>query len=492
MDNGFKMGPRKRKMAEQTTTTLKTIIDEGTPNPFQPSGKLKRSPPVKSNKTSQTGSTAPRDETSSIVDTTKEDFCQTPRAVMVTSKILPTISLQVTRSSPNQEFMLKMRKEETSAMESIKKVIVKIKTALKRQKNISMDVREGIQEIDELICIAETSRSSWVKVEKERQIGTRISKNKAENAENTPLTSIAKRTAESPLEQTAEIKKRRNAEGKNLEEWKTVRHRKTPRKKKSGEIKENTNKNAKENTRNKRARKMPLKHKPEALILKPTEGHSYAEVLKTLRENGNKESDVKVKTIRKTKTGSMLIELERGERVNPELFNKMKEVMKDSAEVRSGTANVTLNIRDLDALTTTEEVAQAIVDAIQIEESEMKIKISKPNSRELVQAYVTMPPKKAEELLTVESVKIGWCRVKVRRHILRRKCFRCFGTGHEQWNCTGPDRRGQGLCIRCGNTGHVMKNCTQARKCCLCIEAGYEPIDHLPASGKCKAAKRQL
>lgn len=490
MDNGFKMGPIKRKMAENTK--LKNAINTKIVNPFQPSGKLKRSPLGGSCKTPQvTISSSPRSETTPIVDMTKEDFFQTPKAAMAVTDITPANSKQPSRGSPNQEFISKMRKEEASAMGDIKKVLIKIKAALRRQKNISIDVKDGIQEVEELICIAETSRSSWIKVEMERQ--TDMGKNNTENAENTPLTSIVKRTAESPLEKPEETKKRKNVDGKNLEEWRTVSRRKTRVQNKATRKKEEiAEKRAEGNPRSKVAKKVPLKNKPEALIIKPTEGHSYADVLKNLRDNRSRETDVKVRTIRKTKTGSMLVELERGERVNPELFSKVKEIMKNSAEVRSSTAKVTLNIRDLDALTTTEEVAHAIGDAIKIEEDEMKIKVSKPNSRELIQAYVTLPSTEAEKLLRVETVKIGWCRVRVRRHTMQRRCFRCFGTGHEQWNCTGPDRRGQGLCIRCSNSGHMMKNCTQTPKCCLCVEAGYEPIDHLPAFGKCRVVRKQL
>lgn len=64
---------------------------------------------------------------------------------------------------------------------------------MKKQRNIN--VKEGAQQIDEYICIVETSRAGWLKVEKESQKNAtnsrekntgRLAKLRTPAAENSP------------------------------------------------------------------------------------------------------------------------------------------------------------------------------------------------------------------------------------------------------------------------------------------------------------------
>ena len=187
----------------------------------------------------------------------------------------------------------------------------------------------------------------------------------------------------------------------------------------------------------------------------------------------------------------MLLELEKGEKVIPELFNKVKGLVKNTADVQNKKPIISLNIRDLDALTSPEEVMAAVATLVQVDTADLKLNITKPNAREQVQAFVTLPKTEGENLLKIGVIKVGWCRVKIRLNTVQQKCFKCFGIGHSQWNCSGPDRKEQGLCIRCGEAGHKMRDCKNTAKCCLCAEAGHNPVDHLPASGRCWMRRRQ-
>lgn len=390
------------------------------------------------------------------------------------------------RNTPNQEFITKMRKEETEAISSIKKELRKMKAALQRQRNISMDVREGVQEIEELVCIAETCRANWLKIEAERKKTVQAS----ETTVNTemPQISSTKRTASSPAETLNVRKKPCDTE----HGWRVVENRKkTPRKESRKDKKVNKTQPTQQQRRqrskggNQKDEKSRVpKRKSEAIIAKPCAGHSYADVLKALRKQSGKVENNKVKTIRKTGTGALLIELEKGEQINPELLLNIKEILGEAAEIKSVAPKITIEIRDLDSFTTPEEVEESIRSKIQSKNEQIVIRLTKPNSRELVRAFITVSQETAEELLNSEYIKVGWCRVRLKKYEGIKRCFRCFGSGHEQWNCSGPDRKTQGLCIRCGEPGHMMKACRNEPKCCICTEAGHSDTNHLAGAKK--------
>lgn len=402
------------------------------------------------------------------------------------------------RSSPNQEFISRMRTEEEAAIGDIKRALVKIRAAMQRQRNVSMDVREGIQQIDELVSIAETCRANWVRIEntKRRDMETKCTTENVQENAGTPKTGNNKRTASSPTEVSSVTKRPCDREHGG---WQTVEARKKPvrevrRKKdeKTGtqQVQQIPTQQVKQRpkngdtTRKAENSRLPRK-KAEAIIAKPCDGYSYADMLRTLRERAGTVENSKVKTIRKTKTGSLILELEKGEQINSDLLLNIKEILKEAAEIKSVTPKTTFEIRDLDSFTTPDEVERSIRGILRKENESINVRISKPNSRELVRAFVTVSQGIAGELLKLEYIQVGWCRVKLRRYEDTKRCFRCFGIGHEQWNCKGPDRKSQGLCIRCGVAGHLIKECKNEPKCYLCEEAGHQQTRHLAGSRKC-------
>lgn len=397
-------------------------------------------------------------------------------------------------SSPNQKFIAKMRMEETSAISHIKKSLLKMKKALQRQRNISMDVREGIQEIEELVCIAETCRANWLQTEKEKK--SKQSKSTvvaAQESNETPKISNTKRAASSPAEAIIVKKKPHDIEHT---EWQTVA-RKSKAMPKELEARKGMDKvpHAQRSSGNKDGKSTPARkrlprRKTDAIIAKPCEGFSYADVLKTLKDQTGNDFSSKVRTIRKTRTGALLLQLENKEQISPEILKNIQEKLKESAEIKSITPRATIEIRDLDSLTTAEEVAKSIRSTVQINNESMTVRITKPNSRELVRAFVTVSYDIAEELLKTEYIKVGWCRARLKKYENVNRCFRCFGIGHVQWKCTGPDRKSQGICIRCGKAGHMMRTCKNDPKCCLCKEEGHANIDHVAGSKNCSTAIR--
>ena len=81
-------------------------------------------------------------------------------------------------------------------------------------------------------------------------------------------------------------------------------------------------------------RQIKLKERSEAVIIQPTEGNSFADVLKNMRTNVKpEEAEVAVRSIRKTKTGAILLELGKGGKKN-EFCDAIKGALKDAADVR--------------------------------------------------------------------------------------------------------------------------------------------------------------
>lgn len=438
----------------QTPTNTERKADEAA---FKSSSKTKRSP---------TNST----KTVTAIDENPND---TPQAKIVES-ISTAGNTDLTYSSPRQEFILKMRYSEEEALGKCQKVLRRIRQAMNKQRNISMDVQNGISELEELIDVVGSYRRNWKTAEKDRErsieAGNVSNKRRTEEVDATPTSSQNKRGASSPPETNPEKKlKGKNKDGKeNIPPTRSKRNDKTPR---------NPN-------RDKTQRKP--KKRSDAVIIKPQDGHSYADVLKSLRQNIKpEETEVAVRSIRKTKTGAILLVMGQGGNKD-EFCKSIKGTLKEAAVVQDLKPKATIEIQDLDSLTTPDEVVTAITKAIETPVGDIVANLTGPNKREQVRAFVSLPAVAANELLKTERIKIGMtiCRIKYREEL--KRCFRCFGVGHMQWQCEGPDRKGMGLCIRCGGKGHKMKECRNALKCCICSEEGNPLTDHLPGSRSCK------
>lgn len=381
-------------------------------------------------------------------------------------------------TSPRQEYIMKMRNMEEENLEKCQDVMRRIRHAIIRQKNVNKDVQNGVSELEELLDIINSYRRNWKTAEKEKEKSQSAVENlkRAEKSDDTPTTSHKKRNASSPAANRPE-KRMRERVLANVQAAAKDRP-------KTDEKNQNTLKTPKKGDEGKK-RTRKRKERSEAVIIRPTEGHSYADVLKNLRRNVKpEEADVAVRCIRKTKTGAILLELGKGGKKG-DFCDAIKGILKESADVKDLKPRDTIEIRDLDALTTKEEVLAAITKATNLPEDDIVVNVTETNSREQRRAFVALPATGACELMKTERIKIGWTRCRIKYHKDVERCFRCFGTGHKQWDCDGPDRKGTGICIRCGEKGHKLKECKNTPKCCLCSQDSTKPVDHLPGSKSC-------
>lgn len=400
-------------------------------------------------------------------------------------------SIVIVENSPRLELIHKMRNMEEDAISQCRAIISNMQQAFRRQKNISTEVKDGVSKISELLDVTLNYRRSWKSAEKERTMLHRrvMTVTRKEADPSTPVTANPKRVATSPLAPES-CKKLREKELKLKEPSKEIGGI-TERKEEWQTVKKKTNKEnpkKKSSAQNKVALPRKQRTKPDAVIIRPAEGRSYAEVLKDLRSKIKTDDSIKMKSVRKTRNGAILLELERGEKVRPEFVQKLKESIRETASVAELRPRATIEIRDLDSLTLKDEVEVAIQGLLPNKEEDFQIRVTSPNTREQVRAFVTLSAEGAARLVETGHVTVGWIRARIRTCEDIKRCYRCLGTGHTQARCSGVDRRH--MCIRCGKADHKMKNCTAALRCVHCSDAGRDQTDHLPGTKKCPLVKK--
>lgn len=410
-------------------------------------------------------------------DNLEADYGMTPQPTQQTPLLTQTSKL----SSPRQELIYKMQALEEKALLECKAILRKMKIAMQKQRNISMDVKDGTSELSELFDVMENYRSSWKTAEMERSKETRKAKEQilSNTASETPVSTLKKRTASSPAAQEMS-KKVRNKPANDG--FLTVTYKKGRKETKTKEGQRKA-----EGTKEKPSARM--RTRPEAVLVRPAEGKSYAEVLSNLRKNLKpEESNSNIMSVRKTKAGDMLLELAKGSQTD-KLCENIKDTLKEYGTAKTMRQLVKLEIRDIDSVTQEDEIISAIREGIGDTSQEIKIHLTGVNSSEQRRAFVTLPTEDASKILTEQRIKIGWTRCRVKRCLDIKRCFKCFEAGHLQKDCKGPDRRD--LCIRCGERGHKMKTCTKAPRCCICSSEKRSEVGHLPGTAHCPSVTRK-
>ncbi|KAK9729590.1 hypothetical protein QE152_g15875 [Popillia japonica] len=73
--------------------------------------------------------------------------------------------LRLAPSSPKLDFIAKMRDDEEAEIRKCREIIVRMKAASERQKNMSMEVKNGLKELEEAVDVITFCRASWKKAE---------------------------------------------------------------------------------------------------------------------------------------------------------------------------------------------------------------------------------------------------------------------------------------------------------------------------------------
>ena len=188
---------------------------------------------------------------------------------------------------------------------------------------------------------------------------------------------------------------------------------------------------------------------PKALLTSANDNASDADILKKVKEGlGEDELEDTIDKVRRTNNDKLLIVLDRksGDKLEP-LQRKVASVLGNEAEVSGRSQEVELSIRDLEEITTEDEVKAALQKA-----AGSDIVVSRNSIRTLRPAYkgtqitlVRLPEDVARKVMGERGrIRIGLVNCPVKEVDRPRKCFKCWNSDHIAINCPSEiDRSSQ-------------------------------------------------
>jgi hypothetical protein len=177
-------------------------------------------------------------------------------------------------------------------------------------------------------------------------------------------------------------------------------------------------------------------------VLIVNEGNTeYSQLLKNIKDGVIKQGSQKpVKTQRKTKDGSLLIEVEKSEE-NVKCLEKIIEIETTNGKVKKlGPAGmVVLHIKRMDELTTEKDVEKALSEETGNKLVEhMTVGKLRPSYGGTQAVTVRVRKELALQLLSKRSVKIGLNSCTIQERIDVEICYKCWGYNHKAKDCIRP------------------------------------------------------
>lgn len=225
-----------------------------------------------------------------------------------------------------------------------------------------------------------------------------------------------------------------------------------------------------------------------AVLVIPKDGKTFADMVRTLRTVDTSGSNLAVRSVTQTRNGAVLIRTT-GDGRTEEFSGRLRDALGDQGAIRNMTPKVTLEILDLDCLTQTEEVKDAL-DGLLGTDEYRRISVLGPNTRGQKMAICDLSSQDATKLLETGRIKIGFVSCRVRARLVVPRCYKCLGYGHLRTDCTGPDRHD--CCWKCGSADHKAGACTETPACFLCTPQGGGGVAHVPGTARCAAFRAAL
>lgn len=267
--------------------------------------------------------------------------------------------------------------------------------------------------------------------------------------------------------------------------WRTVESQRVKKKKRKEKIERKTEPEKKDKLRPSRR-----KSRGDALIVEASDKTTYAALLRKVREDPDlKELGENVVKTRRTQKGEMIFELKKDPAVKSLDYRELvAKSLGSDANVRALSQEVVIECRDLDAVTTEEELRFALTEQCKLDVP-VQIRLRKAFGGTQT-AAIRLPVDAANKLVEIGKIKVGWAvgtlRATPRVAKQMERCFRCIEFGHQARSCKGPDR--STLCWRCGGSGHVARDCTKQPRCMFCKPE--DGNDHSTGGFKCPMYKK--
>lgn len=186
-----------------------------------------------------------------------------------------------------------------------------------------------------------------------------------------------------------------------------------------------------------KSRKKPAR--PNALVIQTCGETSYADILRKVKSDPKLDIlSQSVKTIRKTAKGELLLELNKPAHQNTgEFRQKIEEVLGPAADVRALTHEIALEIKDIDEVTTKDDVYTALLNL-----SDDFKTLQKSTIKSMRKAYgctqtavVGLGAGLANRLLEIGKIRIGWVVCRIREKLTPKRCYKCMDFGHNAAKC---------------------------------------------------------
>lgn len=239
------------------------------------------------------------------------------------------------------------------------------------------------------------------------------------------------------------------------------------------------------------------RHRTNVLIVRPKDKEKYADILCRVKKEVPDELVCStVDKIRRTATGDLLIVINKNNAEGGQGLRKaISEILKDEATVICKGPQEDLEIRDLDDVTTKEDILTALQ---KVAGDDSKITID--DIKSLRKAYrgtqvasITLAAPIAKTIMGEHGrIKIGWVNCRIVSAKKPNKCFKCWHYGHLAIQCKSPIDRSK-LCIRCGKDGHKIAECKNEARCILCIEINHaDNCAHAAGTARCQVYKNAV
>lgn len=224
-----------------------------------------------------------------------------------------------------------------------------------------------------------------------------------------------------------------------------------------------------------------------ALIVEE-EGLSYKDILTKIKQNvKNGNEGKKIRNVKQTKMGKLILTMENDKEAIKELKNK---ILRNPSNMKirelNNESQKTVIIRGMDEITSKEEVMEAIKATTGEPEHKIRLSELRPNVRNTQNVTATLGGEAADYLIEQRHLRIGIVLCRVQEKLRVKSCNRCLGYNHKSSECKGPDRRK--LCFNCGGEGHAAKECKEQRTFCPVCNTDT----HKRGTAKCPAFRDAL
>ncbi|XP_037880699.1 uncharacterized protein LOC119632069 [Glossina fuscipes] len=230
--------------------------------------------------------------------------------------------------------------------------------------------------------------------------------------------------------------------------------------------------------------------KLDAIVIAAIGKLHYADMLRKVKgEPKLKQLSEVVHKIRRTQKGDLLLRLDKNGEKTDELKNAVSFLLGDQAAVRSLKQRGSVERRDIDEITSREDICEAIKCQYVLTNAEVVSLRKAYDSTQM--AIISLPREDANKLLAGGKLRVGWMVCRLREHRTPVKCYRCLKYGHISKQCEGTCDRSK-VCRRCGEEGHMAKVCSNDRLCFSCKGIPNADGKHVAGSSKYPLFKRVL